>query len=99
DPADAPAEHAEAVHHRRVGVRADQRVRVELRRGAVLSLEREDDTGQVLEVDLVYDAGARRHDAEVLERLLSPAQEGVALAVAAVLHVDVVAERHARTEL
>jgi hypothetical protein len=30
---------------------------------------------QVLEVDLVDDAGRRRHDAEVAERLLAPAQE------------------------
>ena len=31
DPADAPAEHAEAVDHRRVGVGADQRVGIGLR--------------------------------------------------------------------
>ena len=37
---------------------------------------------QVLEVHLVNDAGARRHDAEVAERLLAPAQERIALLVA-----------------
>ena len=45
------------------------------------------------------DAGARRDDAEVAERLLAPAQEGVALAVPVVLHLDVVVERDAGAEL
>ena len=38
--------------------------------------------GEVFEIHLVHDAGARRHDAEVVERLLAPAEELVALAVA-----------------
>ena len=58
-----------------------------------------DDVGQVLEVDLVDDAGPRRHDAEVGERLLRPAQERVALAVALVLALDVDEERRVRAEL
>ena len=37
---------------------------------------------QIFEIDLVADAGARRHDAEIVERVLAPAQEAVALAVA-----------------
>ncbi len=41
--------------------------------------------GQVLDVDLVHDAGARRDDLEVVEGALAPAQELVALAVALVL--------------
>ena len=40
------------------------------------------DARQVLEVDLVDDAGVGRHDAEVAERVLAPAQERVALLVA-----------------
>ena len=48
--------------------------------------------GEVLDVDLVHDAGARRHDLEVVERALAPAQELVALAVALVLEVDVALE-------
>ena len=70
DPADAPAQHAEAVDHRRVRVGADQRVRVGLQ-GAV-ALAAVDDLGDVLEVDLVADAGRRRHDAEVVEGLAGP---------------------------
>ena len=58
DAADAPAEHAEAVDHRRVRVGADERVR---ERDAVAVL---DDPREVLEVHLVADAGAGRHDLE-----------------------------------
>ena len=57
-----------------------------------------DDRGQELEVDLVDDAGARRHDAQVAERGLGPAQELVALAVALVLALDVEGERAGRPE-
>ena len=70
DPADAPAEHAEAVDHRRVRVGADQGVGVGLQ-GAV-ALAAVDDLGEVLEVDLVADPGRRRHDAEVVEGLAGP---------------------------
>jgi hypothetical protein len=41
-----------------------------------------DNFRQVLEVDLVDDAGHRRHNPEVIERSLSPMQEFVALPVA-----------------
>ena len=49
-----------------------------------------DDLAEVLEVDLVHDAHARRDDAERAERALRPAQQQVALAVALVLALDVV---------
>src|SRR5215471_20151037 len=48
--------------------------------------------GQVLEVDLVDNAAAGRHDPEVLEGSLRPAQQGVALHVALVLAIDVQCE-------
>ena len=83
DPADAPAEHAERVDHRRVRVGADQRVR---EGDTVAHL---DDLAQVLEVDLVDDAHPRRDDAEVLEGALRPAEQRVALGVALELAVDV----------
>ena len=88
DPADAPAEHAEPVDHRRVRVGAEQRVREGL---AVAGL---DDAAQVLEVDLVDDPGVRRDDLEVVERLLAPAEERVALAVPLVLAIRVDCDRH-----
>ena len=92
DPADAPAQHAEAVDHRRVRVGPDERVGIQ--HAVVL----EHDAGEVLEVDLVDDAGVRRHGLEALERRLAPAQERVALAVALVLLLGVDPERLRRAE-
>ena len=83
DAADAPAHDAEPVDHRGVRVGADERVRVGEDGAARLLLE--DHAREVLEVDLVHDAGVGRHHAEVLERLLPPAEERVALLVAAEL--------------
>jgi hypothetical protein len=57
-----------------------------------------DGAGQVLDVDLVHDPGARRDDLELVERALAPAQKLVALLVAAVLELDVLLERVARAE-
>jgi hypothetical protein len=75
-----------------VRVGADQRVR-EGDAVAFLDYARE-----VLEVDLVDDPGVRRDDLQVVEGALAPAQEGVALAVALVVTVDVGRDRHARRE-
>ena len=47
---------------------------------------------EIFEVDLVADAGAGRHDAEIVEGRLAPAQEPVALAVPLVFEVDVLGE-------
>ncbi len=91
DAADAPAEHAQAVDHRRMRVGADQRVRIGLPRALALGVE--DHPPQVLEVDLVDDAGVRRHDLEIAERRLAPAQKGVALAIARELDLVVRRER------
>ncbi len=93
DAADAPAEDAEAVDHGGVRVGADQGV------GVGLAVTGHDDAGQVLDVHLVDDAGAGRDDLELVEGGLAPAQELVALAVAAVLQVDVLLERVVGAEL
>ena len=66
---------------------------------ARLVLAADDDLGEVLEVDLVDDAGAGRHDAQAGERALRPAQQLVALAVALVLALDVERERAGAAEL
>jgi hypothetical protein len=81
--ADAPAEDAEAVDHGGVAVGADEGVG---HRDAVLD---DDALGEVLEVDLVDDAGGGRHHGEVVEGLLAPLQELVALAVALELALGV----------
>ena len=88
DPADAPAEDAEAVDHRRVRVGAEQRVR------EGLAVARLDNPPQELEVHLVDDPGLGRDDLEVVECLLAPPEERVPLAVPLVLTVGVDANRH-----
>ena len=45
------------------------------------------------------DAGARRHDLEIVERLAAPFQELVALAVALIFELDVLLERLRGAEL
>ena len=87
DAAHPPSEHAEPVDHGGVGVGADQGVAVGLP-----VVGGEDHPRQVLEVDLVADAGARRDHPEAVEGLLGPAQQLVALDVALVLDVDVLVE-------
>ena len=86
DAADAPAEDAEAVDHRRVRVGPDERV------GVDASCRRRSSSttrAEVLEVHLVADARAGRHDLEVAEGALPPLEELVALAVAQVLELRV----------
>ncbi|MNM64367.1 hypothetical protein D3C81_757600 [compost metagenome] len=85
DAAHAPAQHAQAVDHGGVRVGADQGVGEGV--GAPVFFTGPDGAAQVLKVDLVADASARRHHAEVIEGVLAPAQEGIAFAVA--LHFDV----------
>ena len=98
DAADAVAQDAEAVDHRRVRVGARRACPGRPPDAPSASSRTRDDRREVLEVDLVDDAGARRHDAEVAERGLRPAQQLVALAVALVLAVDVEGERVGRAE-
>ena len=56
------------------------------------------DLAEIFEVDLVADAGAGRHDAEIAERLLAPFQEFVALLVALIFELDIAGEGHRRAE-
>ena len=95
DPADAPADDAEAVDHGRVGIGADERVGID-KRQAVAS--REHAFGEIFEIHLVHDADPGRNESESLERLLAPLQELVALAVALEFHVHVQAQRFGRAE-
>jgi len=48
---------------------------------------------QILQIHLMHDPRSRRHDSEVLEGLLSPAQELVAFAVALEFPLSVVSQR------
>ena len=98
DPADAPAEHAQAVDHRGVAVGADARVGIGDEH-AVLVVARPHAAADMLEVDLVADAGARRHRVEVVEAFRAPLEEVVALEVALVFDLDVLLERLGVAEL
>ncbi len=89
DSAHAPAEHAKSVDHRGMRIGSDQRVGIGERLAGFAVGSDEDHAREVLEVDLVHDAGVGRHDGEVLEGCLSPAQEGVTLLVAMELQVGV----------
>ncbi len=91
DAAHAPAQHAEAVDHRGVAVGAEQRVGIGV--FAAVHGRGPHRLRQVFQVDLMADAGAGRHHAEIVERGLAPAQEGVALAVAAELLLDIARQR------
>ena len=91
DAAHAPAQHAQRVDHGGVAVGADAGIGKGLlglarRRLGPYRLR------QVLEVDLMADARARRHHPEVVEGARAPAQELVALLVALVLDLDVLLE-------
>jgi len=90
DAADTPADDADAVDHRRVAVRADERI------GIVDAVLRVDAGRKVLEVNLVHDADAGRHDLEGIERLHAPLHELVALGVAVELELHVEIERRRR---
>ena len=83
----APSEHTESVHHRGVRVGADEGIPV----GEAVAVE--DHPGEVLEVYLVTDPRVRRHDGDIVEGLLRPAQELVALEVPGRLELGVQCER------
>ncbi len=82
--ANPPAQYPQAVDHGGMGVGAHQGVRVG--HPAPVLPAAEDAAGEVLQVDLVHDTDIRGHDLQVVEGLLSPAQELVAFPVALKLY-------------
>ena len=103
--ADAPAQNRQAVDHGRVRIRAHESVRIgDFDRLGLLALgdlllARPDGLRQIFEIHLMADAGAGRHDAEILERLLAPFQEPVALAVAGIFEIHILLQRLVGAEL
>ena len=91
DAAHAPSDDPEAVDHGRVGVGADEGVRVED------VFFGENSGGEMLEIDLVDDADAGRNDVEGVEGLLTPFQEFVAFLVADEFDGEVAVEGFLRT--
>ena len=81
-----------------MAVGPDERVRI-CDFDAVLILVGPDGLRQIFKVHLVADAGAGGYNAEVVKRLLTPFQEGVAFDVALVFAVNVHLERARVAEL
>ena len=79
DAANAPTDDAQTVNHGGVRVRTDKRI-WENHCAVVLSFAHHA-FSQILEIDLVHDAAGWWHNPEVIERLLPPTKEFVALAV------------------
>jgi hypothetical protein len=96
DSAHAPAKHAQAVDHRRVRVRAHQRVGKCESRSVLLRVENH--AREILQVHLVANACIRRHHLEVLKTLLTPAEKSVALHVPLEFHQRVERQRVTRAE-
>jgi len=84
-----------------VAVGAHERVGIGDLDGALLFLDLRGPyrLGEIFEIDLMADASAGRHDAEIRERLLAPAQERIALAVALIFDLDVFFQRGGRAEM
>ncbi len=90
DAAHAPAQDRKAVDHGGVGVGADDGVGIG--HCSAVHIVGPDGLGQILQVHLVADAGARGHHAEVVEGRGAPAQEAIALDIALIFPFDVLAE-------
>ena len=84
DAADAPTHDPETINHRGVRVGPHQGVR----EGNPLAIA-EHALGEILQVHLMDDADARRHDLERIERLHTPLEKFVALAIARKLKIEV----------
>ena len=75
----APSQYAEAIDHGGVRIGSHQGVRISLH----LSINQgsEDRARKIFQIDLMDNAHLRRNHGKILEGALSPAQEGIALAI------------------
>ena len=97
DAADTPAEHADAICRRRMGIGADKRI--EVRCDLAFFLCSHNNAGKALDVQLMADARSRRHDAHIVEAFLRPPQKRIALAVALEFERHVIGKRRGATGL
>ena len=75
--ADAPAENTEGVNHGGVRIGANEGIGISFQ--AIAVGHGADDAREIFDVHLVADAGVRRHDLEITEGVLAPAEKLVAL--------------------
>ena len=87
DAANTPTDHAKPVDHGGMRIGAHQRVWIG--DGAVGPIGRYHDSGEILQIHLVNDAGIGRHDPEVPKRVLPPAKKRVTLLIARELELGV----------
>ena len=90
DTADTPCEHAKAIDHRRMGVRANAGVRV--CNTPVFAVLCQNRWRQIFEVYLMNDPRSRRYDSEVIERPLCPPEQQVTLPVSVKFALNVHSE-------
>ncbi len=95
--ANAPAQYTKAIDHGGVAVGAYQGIGAcdQAVVGAFLA----DYLGEVLKVDLVADAGARRYNTKIVEGTLAPFQKLVALEIALHFHCHVLLKSTLRAEI
>ena len=87
----APAQHTQAVDHGGMRIGADHGIGVGLQHTAVFTGKHR--AGEKFQIDLMHDAGVGRHDHEVRERFLAPAQEAIAFLIAVELNLGVLVGR------
>ena len=97
DTANAPAQDSQAVDHRGMAVGADQGIGIGDGLAAVGGGPGH--LRQIFDVDLMANAGAGRHHAEIVKGALAPAQKGIAFAVALELQLDVLGQRIRRARM
>ena len=99
--ANAPAQHGKAVHHGCVAVGAHQRVGIgNLNHFAILAFFAGPDCFcQMLQIDLMANARAGGHNAEIFKGLRAPAQKLIALAVALIFQRHIIFQRPGRAEM
>src|SRR5262249_40540006 len=93
NPTDAPADDAQSINHRGMGVGPNQGVWVKS------SPRKHHDLREILEIHLMTNSCARRDDAKILKSLLTPTKKNIALAIAFVFNIGVEGEGRRRREL
>src|SRR2546425_8566840 len=87
-----PAEDAEPIYHRGVGIGSHQRIRVSRR--AAIRRAVADHASQIFEIYLMADAHIWRHNLKIPKSVLSPTEKLITLHVALKLHLGIKREGH-----
>ena len=88
DTANAPSQNSRAIDHGGVAVCANKRIRIG-DQIAVLIHIRPNRFGQIFKVHLVTNPRSRRHNAEIIKRVLTPFEKGITLHVALIFAIHI----------